>query len=138
MWLSLTFRVLATFALAAFVLQRIEWDSLVHILNALQWKWFIAGQTIAITIQVVAGIRWSALAKPIGFLHSTSFFIWRFFEGVFFNLCLPSSIGGDIVKAYRLSDTNRGRLLAGVHHTGRSPIRSLSTGNISGICTAVT
>ena len=113
MWLSLTFRVLATFALAAFVLQRIEWDSLVHILNALQWKWFIAGQTIAITIQVVAGIRWSALAKPIGFLHSTSFFIWRFFEGVFFNLCLPSSIGGDIVKAYRLSDTNRGRLLAG-------------------------
>ena len=96
-----------------FVLQRVEWESLVSLLKSLQWQWFAAGQAIAIAIQVVAGIRWSALARPIGFVHSTYFFIWRFFEGVFFNLCLPSSIGGDVVKAYRLSDTNSGRLLAG-------------------------
>ena len=112
-WLSLTFRILATLALVGFVLQRVEWESLVSLLKSLQWQWFAAGQAIAIAIQVVAGIRWSALARPIGFIHSTGFFIWRFFEGVFFNLCLPSSIGGDVVKAYRLSDTNSGRLLAG-------------------------
>ena len=78
--MSLTFRVLATFALAAFVLQRIEWDSLVRILNALQWKWFIAGQTIAITIQVVAGIRWSALAKPIWIPSFYELFHMAFFR----------------------------------------------------------
>ena len=112
-WLSVTFRVLATLALMGFILQRVEWETLVRLLGSLQWQWFAAGQAVAIAIQVVAGIRWSALARPIGFVHSTSFFIWRFFEGVFFNLCLPSSIGGDVVKAYRLSDTNSGRLLAG-------------------------
>lgn len=112
-WITFTLRIFATVALMVFVLQQVEWDSLVRRLKSLEWQWYAAAQAVAIVIQVVAGIRWSSLARPIGFVHSTSFFIWRFFEGVFFNLCLPSSIGGDVVKAYRLSSTNRGRLLAG-------------------------
>ena len=137
-WLSLTFRILATFALAAFVLQRVDWESLVRLLMSLQWQWFATGQAIAIAIQVVAGIRWSALARPIGFAHSTSFFVWRFFEGVFFNLCLPSSIGGDVVKAYRLSDTNSGRLLAGCTILADRLAGVSALGNIGWISTAVT
>ena len=112
-WITFTLRIFATVALMIFVLQQVEWESLVRRLKSLEWQWYAAAQAVAIVIQVVAGIRWSSLARPIGFVHSTSFFIWRFFEGVFFNLCLPSSIGGDVVKAYRLSSTNRGRLLAG-------------------------
>ena len=112
-WIAFTLRIFATVVLMVFVLQQVEWESLVRRLKSLEWQWYAAAQAVAIVIQVVAGIRWSSLARPIGFVHSTSFFIWRFFEGVFFNLCLPSSIGGDVVKAYRLSSTNRGRLLAG-------------------------
>ena len=112
-WITFTLRIFATVALMVFVLQQVEWESLVRRLKSIEWQWYAAAQAVAIVIQVVAGIRWSSLARPIGFVHSTSFFIWRFFEGVFFNLCLPSSIGGDVVKAYRLSSTNRGRLLAG-------------------------
>jgi uncharacterized membrane protein YbhN (UPF0104 family) len=106
-------RVAATLGLIAFVLRGIDWRSLRTLLESLDWRWFTAGIVTAVGIQVVAGIRWSALARPIGFQHSTAAFVWRFFEGVFFNLCLPSSIGGDVVKAYRLSETTRGRLLAG-------------------------
>ena len=32
---------------------------------------------------------------------------------MFFSLCLPSSIGGDVIKAYRLADSTPRRLLAG-------------------------
>jgi uncharacterized membrane protein YbhN (UPF0104 family) len=32
---------------------------------------------------------------------------------MFFSLCLPSSIGGDVVKAFRVGDTTQRRLLAG-------------------------
>jgi uncharacterized membrane protein YbhN (UPF0104 family) len=32
---------------------------------------------------------------------------------MFFSLCLPSSIGGDVIKAYRVGDTTSRRLLAG-------------------------
>ena len=99
--------------LVAFVLRGIDWPALLTLLKSLDWRWFTVGVITAVGIQVVAGIRWSALARPIGFQHSTAAFVWRFFEGVFFSLCLPSSIGGDVIKAYRLSETNRGRLLAG-------------------------
>jgi len=112
-WVGLGLRLAATVGLVIFVLRGIEWQSLLALLEALDWRWFVAGLATAVGIQVVAGIRWSALARPVGFDHSTAAFVWRFFEGVFFNLCLPSSIGGDVIKAYRLAETTRGRLLAG-------------------------
>jgi uncharacterized membrane protein YbhN (UPF0104 family) len=68
---------------------------------------------LAMLVQVVAGIRWAELARPLGFDFPRRMFVWRFFEGMFFSLCLPSSIGGDVVKAYRIGDTTPRRLLAG-------------------------
>lgn len=112
-WIGLSLRIAATLGLIAFVLRGIDWVAMRGLLESLNWGWFAAGLFTAIAIQVVAGIRWSALARPVGFDHSTAAFVWRFFEGVFFNLCLPSSIGGDVIKAYRLAETTRGRLLAG-------------------------
>jgi uncharacterized membrane protein YbhN (UPF0104 family) len=77
------------------------------------WRWWAAGMVTAVLVQAVAGIRWAALARPLGFDYPRRFFVWRFFEGMFFNLCLPGSISGDVVKAYRIGDTTSRRLLAG-------------------------
>ena len=112
-WLGPVFRLLATLILITLVLRGVDWESLLSLLETLEWRWCAGGLVTAVGIQIVAGIRWSSLARPIGFNHGTSYFVWRFFEGLFFNLCLPSSIGGDVIKAYRLADTTRGRLLAG-------------------------
>ncbi len=112
-WAGLAFRLTATLGLMAFVLRGIDWQSLLGLLQSLDWRWCISGLLTAVFIQIIAGIRWSSLARPIGFEHTTGYFVWRFFEGLFFNLCLPSSIGGDVVKAYRLAETTSGRLLAG-------------------------
>jgi len=112
-WLVPLARVVATLALMAFVLSGIEWQKLLTVLGACDWRWWAAGMAVAMSAQGVAAIRWAALARPIGFPYPVGFFLWRFFEGQFFNLCLPSSIGGDVVKAYRLADSTAGRLLAG-------------------------
>ena len=57
--------------------------------------------------------RWYLLLKGQGF--STS--LWETFKltlmGLFFNFCLPSSVGGDVVKAYYLvKDNENKRMLA--------------------------
>ncbi|NCY03543.1 MAG: UPF0104 family protein, partial [Planctomycetia bacterium] len=90
-----------------------EWPKLLALLETCDWRWWLGGFAVGMVVQVVAAVRWAALARPIGFPFPVTTFIWRFFEGLFFNLCLPSSIGGDVVKAYRLADTTSGRLLAG-------------------------
>jgi uncharacterized membrane protein YbhN (UPF0104 family) len=62
--------------------------------------------------QIVSGIRWASLARPIGFHLGWLRFQQLYFEGMFFSLCLPSSIGGDVVKVLRLGGEGRGRILA--------------------------
>ncbi len=106
-------RVAATLGLAWFLLQRIELDSLGSTLRSLDWRWWFLGLAVSLAVQAFAGFRWARLARPLGFEFSVPSFVMRFYEGSFFSLCLPTSIGGDFVKAYRLSDTSHGRLLAG-------------------------
>lgn len=115
-WASVTGtvgRVAGTLFLLAFALRNVEWSTLASDLRSADWRWWMAGLTAGVIVQVVAAVRWGSLARPIGFPLSTATFIRRFFEGAFFSLCLPGSIGGDVVKAFRLSDTVDGRLLAG-------------------------
>lgn len=112
-WLSLVLRLAFTVALLAYALRGVEWRNFKALLMQADWRWWAAGMVTAVLVQAVAGIRWAALARPLGFDYPRRFFVWRFFEGMFFNLCLPGSISGDVVKAYRIGDTTSRRLLAG-------------------------
>jgi len=112
-WLSLVLRVAATAALMAYAFRGVRWSDLGGHLRHANWMWWLVGLGGSGLVQVVGGIRWAALARPLGFDRPRRFFIWRFFEGMFFSLCLPSSIGGDVIKAYRIGDTTSRRLLAG-------------------------
>lgn len=112
-WASMGLRVGVTAALMAVALRGVEWPKLVGLFGTIDWRWWAAGFATGLVVQVIAAVRWALLARPIGFPFSIGLFVWRFFEGAFFSLCLPTSIGGDVVKAYRLSDSTPGRLLAG-------------------------
>ncbi|MFM7107918.1 MAG: lysylphosphatidylglycerol synthase transmembrane domain-containing protein [Planctomycetaceae bacterium] len=112
-WLSLGLRLSATAALLGWALRKVEWSRMLELVRDADWRWLAAALALGIVVQIVAGLRWAALARPLGFDMPPGYFVWRFFEGAFFSLCLPSSIGGDVVKAYRVGDTTQRRLLAG-------------------------
>jgi uncharacterized membrane protein YbhN (UPF0104 family) len=112
-WLNLLLRVAATVGLMAYAVRDVKWSDLGGHLRNANWNWWLVGLAASVLVQVIAGVRWAALARPLGFQRPRRFFIWRFFEGMFFSLCLPSSIGGDVIKAYRVGDTTSRRLLAG-------------------------
>lgn len=122
-WAAVVARLIATVALMAYALSGITWrdrevdgivtKGMVTVLAEANWAWWALGLATGVAVQVVAGIRWAELARPLGFAHSRLSFVRRFFEGAFFSLCLPSSIGGDVIKAYRIGDTTQRRLLAG-------------------------
>jgi uncharacterized membrane protein YbhN (UPF0104 family) len=112
-WPGIVLRLAATVLLMAYVLRGIKWGTFATLVANADWRWWIAGLATGIAVQVAAGVRWAALARPLGFPFSRRFFVWRFFEGSFFSLCLPGSIGGYVIKAYRVGDTTQRRLLAG-------------------------
>lgn len=106
-------RIAGTVGLMALTLRNLDWPKLLDLLETVDWRWWGAGLVLGLIVQLLASVRWAALARPIGFHYPLSVFVRRFFEGQFFSLCLPTSIGGDVVKAYRLAGTTRGRVLAG-------------------------
>lgn len=112
-WAKLLLRVVAATVLVGFLSRKLDWPVFLGLLARCDWRWWGCGCLIGLVSHTVAALRWAALAKPIGFTQPLGTFVWRFFEGQFFSLCLPGSIGGDVVKAYRLADTTSGRLLAG-------------------------
>ena len=106
-------RAAGTLALMALTLRNVDWGQLRLLFETVDWSWWGASLALGLGVQCLAAIRWAALARPIGFHEPLTVFIRRFFEGQFFSLCLPTSIGGDVVKAYRMAATTRGRVLAG-------------------------
>lgn len=105
-------RIAATAGLMAWAMKDVKWGEFREIIANADWWWWLAGLAVTFAVQAVAGIRWAALARPLGFDFPRRFFVRRFFEGMFFSLFLPSSIGGDVVKAVRIAATTPLRLLA--------------------------
>jgi uncharacterized protein (TIRG00374 family) len=120
-WLSALLRVGVTVGLMAWAItggggkdgRGTDWNRFLQLLAEANWPWWLAALMVTLAGQAVAGVRWAALARPLGFDYPNRFFVRRFFEGMFFSLCLPSSIGGDVVKAVRVGSSTQLRLLAG-------------------------
>ncbi len=109
---SLLLRVGISGGLLAWVLSSLDLSNLwsqAKLLNP--WAW-AAALALSIVAQSLCSVRWWSLAQALGIRASLPR-MWRLFvEGSFFSLCLPSSIGGDVVKIFRLSPTKSGRVLA--------------------------
>lgn len=73
--------------------------------------WLAAVGVYALT-QVVSALRWQQLSRPLGFSRALVHYIRFYYIGMFFNLVLPTSVGGDVVRAWYLQDGPGRRLSA--------------------------
>lgn len=65
-------------------------------------SWLFAAVLIGFVVNMSSALKWAMLARVRG-LHAS---YWRFFSyyliGQFYNLILPTSVGGDFVRSYEL------------------------------------
>jgi glycosyltransferase involved in cell wall biosynthesis/uncharacterized membrane protein YbhN (UPF0104 family) len=105
-------RLAASTALIGYLLQQTQWQPLVEAVADFDRLAWLAALAIFLLAQVISSVRWRELACALGFTQTQRHFSRLYWEGMFFNLCLPSSIGGDVVKACRLGDDAGRRVLA--------------------------
>jgi glycosyltransferase 2 family protein len=66
--------------------------------------WIMAATTIIfLSTMFLTGRRWQILARAVGFQKSFLELVKLCYVGLFFNLFLPSTVGGDTVRCYYLS-----------------------------------
>ncbi len=109
---GLVVRVVLSGALLGYLLSGLDRGALTAAMADVEVTGWLLAALLYLLSQIVSGIRWATLARPIGFRLGWLRFQQLYFEGMFFSLCLPSSIGGDVIKALRLGGDGRGRILA--------------------------
>ena len=106
-----TFKLAASAGLLAWLAWRTDWTQVVQAFARLRVSLWLAAVGLYVFSQVVSGLRWQMLARPLGFRRRLGPFVAFYFIGMYFNLFLPTSVGGDVVRAWYL-DGGSGRRLA--------------------------
>jgi uncharacterized protein (TIRG00374 family) len=104
-------RLFVSIALVAWLAWRTDWGEVGHAFSHLRLELWVLAVGLFLLAQVASAIRWRLLAQPLGFLSPLREFVGLYFVGMFFNLLLPTSVGGDVVRAWYL-DGESGRRLA--------------------------
>jgi len=66
-------------------------------------KILILGVVLYILGQLLSAYKWKLLAQAVGFQNKLKEYFDYYFVGMFFNLFLPTTVGGDITKCYYLA-----------------------------------
>jgi uncharacterized membrane protein YbhN (UPF0104 family) len=104
-------RLAGSVALLAFLAWRTDWRRMADAFAGLRAGWWLLAVALYAVTQVVSSVRWRLLARPLGFRESPGRFVAYYYVGMFFNLVLPTSVGGDVVRAWYL-DGRSGRKMA--------------------------
>jgi uncharacterized protein (TIRG00374 family) len=91
---------------------RTDWGQVVQVFLHLRLELWLVAVGLYLLAQVVSAARWRLFAQPLGFQSSLRRFISLYFVGMYFNLLLPTSIGGDVVRAWYLDGASGRRLPA--------------------------
>jgi uncharacterized membrane protein YbhN (UPF0104 family) len=104
-------RLILSVLLLAWLAWRTDWVQVGRAFAQLRLGWWLAAFGLYLFTQVVSGVRWQLLARPLGLGRPLRQFVAFYFIGMYFNLFLPTSVGGDVVRAWYL-DGGSGRKLA--------------------------
>ena len=103
-------KILVSVALLGILAWRTDWVHVATVFGEMRFGWWLAALAVYGLAQILSSIRWQMLARPLGFDQPLSYFLGYYFIGMFFNLMLPTSVGGDVVRACYL-DGGSGRRL---------------------------
>src|SRR5207237_4102800 len=110
-WLSKRLKLLVSVALLAWLVHSADWSEIGPTFSQLRPGLWLAAVVLYIATQFVSAVRWRLLAEPLGFQQSMKEYAAFYFIGMYFNLFLPTSVGGDVVRAWYL-DSGSGRKLS--------------------------
>ncbi len=96
-------RLAVSAVVLGWLIWRTHWAPLVATLVELRFEFFLAALGLYCIAQVISSYRWMLLARGLGFDQGLGRFVALYYVGMFFNLFLPTSMGGDVVRAWHLT-----------------------------------
>ena len=92
-----------SFGLLAFLSLRIDLFSLYRIVVSADLHYLLIAAGALFLAKMITAVRWGLLAERVGFKNSRRQFFLYYLFGMFFNLFMPSTVGGDTVRVFYLA-----------------------------------
>ncbi|GIW78393.1 MAG: hypothetical protein KatS3mg105_0200 [Gemmatales bacterium] len=105
-------RLFVSFGLLSWLAWRTDWVQVGEVFSRLRIEYWVAAVLMYAFIQVISGYRWQRIAEPLGFRIPLSRYVGFYYIGMFFNLVLPTSVGGDVIRACYLNSRSGRRRFA--------------------------
>jgi glycosyltransferase 2 family protein len=105
-------RVAVSAVILGFLAYKVNWATLAGVVSQMHLGLTLTAFALLHVGQSFSSWRWKLLAEPLGFRHPYKWFRAQFYIGTFFNLFLPTSIGGDVYRAIRLGRSHANWLAA--------------------------
>lgn len=91
---------------------RTDWQQVGEAFARLRLDLWLAAGALYVASQFVSSLRWQLLARPLGLQRPYGHHVGFYFIGMYFNLFLPTSVGGDVIRAWYLDGGSGKRLAA--------------------------
>ncbi len=101
--LSLIFRIAISALALFFIFRQVDFAQLIESLSKANYLFLTLSFAFIISNYIFSSLRWQTLAAAKGIHAKLAKFVRLYFIGAFFNNFLPTSVGGDVVKAYQLT-----------------------------------
>jgi len=95
-------KLLISLGLLAFLLSRTDLQAIGALFRSLRLPLLVLSLLLYILTQILSSLRWRCLLQAEQINLSFWKLILLYFEGMFFNLMLPTLIGGDVVRGYHV------------------------------------
>jgi glycosyltransferase 2 family protein len=107
-------KILLTLLLLFFVFRSVDISEISHDLKSINLKLLVLLLVVCWTGQLLCSARWRLFATSLQMQGSYFNFVRIYFIGMFFNIGLPSLVGGDVIKAYLISNASGKPLQTGL------------------------
>ncbi len=101
--LAVLLRILISAAIILFLFKNIDAKSLAQVIKSANKALILISSIVFLASYVLALLRWRMLLAAVGIRLPLKRVIASYSAGIFFNLFLPSSIGGDFMRSVDLS-----------------------------------
>jgi len=105
-------RLAVSVALLTRVAMRTDWSKVSDGFVDLRWEYWLAAGVVLIIAQFVSACRWKIYADQLRLPRTLGQLTGFYFIGMYFNLVLPTSVGGDVVRVWYLDGQSGNRLAA--------------------------
>jgi uncharacterized membrane protein YbhN (UPF0104 family) len=96
-------RLIGSVVLLSVLAWRLDWGRVSAAFHDFDARFWVAALALQLFTQVVSTWRWQMFARAVQLGGTFRNYLAYYFVGMFFNLVLPTSVGGDVVRAWYLA-----------------------------------